>query len=87
MGIIVSIPMFYLVGKATFITVFKSNLKKDYSIIMILLFTISIPRLCFSTEFWTTIPFWLLVMYTISPNIYGMDNIAEDEVVKEGNID
>lgn len=87
LGIIVSVPMFYLLGKATFITVFKSNLKKDYSIIMILLFTISIPKLCFSTEFWTTIPFWLLVMYTISPNIYGMDNIAEDEVVKEGNID
>lgn len=72
LGILVSIPMFYLIGKATFITVFKSDLKKDYSIIMILLFTISIPRLCFSTEFWTTIPFWLLIMYTISPNLYDV---------------
>lgn len=87
LGLVTSAPMFYLLGKATFVTAFKSNLKKDYSVIMMLLFTISIPRLCFSTEFWVTIPFWFLLMYTISPNIYGMDNIAEDEVVKEGNID
>jgi len=83
LGIIVSIPMFYLLGRATFITVLKSNLNKDYSIMMILLYTISIPRLCFSTEFWTTIPFWLLLMYTISPNIYGMgtSEAGEDEEV------
>lgn len=72
LGIIVSIPMFYLIGKATFITTFKSNLNKEYSIMMMFLFTIAIPRLCFSTEFWTTIPFWFLLVYTISPNIYGM---------------
>lgn len=83
LGIIVSIPIFYLLGKATFVTIFKSNLKKDYSVIMILLFTISIPRLCFSTEFWTTIPFWFLIMYTISPNLYGMNDSGEDEALGE----
>jgi len=89
LGVVVSVPMFYLVGRAAYITIFKSNLRKDYSVIMILLFTISIPRLCFSTEFWTTIPFWFLIMYTISPNIYGMkddEDELKDEVVEEETV-
>lgn len=86
LGIFVSIPMFYLIGKAAFITVFKSNLKKDYSIIMILLFTIAIPRLCFSTEFWTTIPFWFLIMYTISPNLYNSETLKTGVEKANNNI-
>ncbi len=77
LGIIVSIPLFYILGKSTFITTFKSDMKKDYSVIMILLFTISIPRLCFSTELWANIPFWFLIMYTISPNIYETTDLEE----------
>lgn len=79
LGVIVSIPMFYLVGKSAYITAFKSSLKKDNVVIMILLFVLSIPRLCYSAEFWTTIPFWMLLSYAISPNIYGMKNTGEDE--------
>lgn len=79
LGIIVSVPLFYLIGRATFITAFKSNLNKEYSIMMMLLFAISIPRLCFSSEFWTTIPFWFFIMYTISPNIYGMETSDKNE--------
>ena len=70
--------MLWIIGKATFITGFKGELKKEYSVIMILLYTLSIPRLCFSVEFWTNATFWFLIMYTISPNIY--ENYEEKDV-------
>ncbi len=76
-GIIVSIPMFWLIGKATYITAFKNNISKNRAVLMILLFTLSVPRLCYSAEFWVNIPFWLLIMFAISPNIYENDDDAE----------
>lgn len=83
LGVVVSLPLFYLVVKSAFVTAVKQGLKKDYSVMMMVLFTLSIPKLCYSAEFWVNIPFWLLIMYTISPNIYGeeyeTENIEETE--------
>ena len=75
LGIIVSIPLVFIVLKSIRKTLFEAPIKKDYATIMILLFTLAIPRLCVSAEFWTNIPFWFLIMYTISPNLYGDKNI------------
>lgn len=81
LGVIVSIPMFWIIGKATFVTGFKGGLKKDHSVIMTLLYALSVPRLFFSTEFWVTISFWFLIMYTITPNIYTdeSEKVEEDD--------
>lgn len=77
MGIIVSLPMFYLIGKATIKTALDSSLGKNTTVLMILLYTLSIPRLCYSSQLWMDIPFWFLLMYTITPNIY--EDIQPDE--------
>lgn len=81
LGIIVSLPMLWLIGKATRTTFFKNSVTKDYLVILILLFVLSIPRLCYSSEFWTNIPFWLLIMFTISPNLYRgeIDNSNDEQ--------
>lgn len=71
LGIFVSIPLLGLSVRAIIKTIFKAHLSKEYATMLMLLFSISIPRLCYSAEFWTNIPFWFLIMYTISPNIYG----------------
>ena len=70
LGIFVSIPLFYMIVKATIKTFFDSSISKDYSILLIFLYTLSIPRLCVSSQLWVDIPFWFLMMYTITPNIY-----------------
>ncbi len=69
-GIIVSLPLLWMVGKSVKKTFFDFSISKDVMAILMLLFSLSIPRLCYSSEFWTNIPFWLLIMFTISPNIY-----------------
>lgn len=83
LGVIVPLPMFYLIGKATKKTLLDSSLKKDCAVMLMLLYTLSIPRLCYSFEFWTDIPFWLLIMYTISPNLYGMETAIINEKIEE----
>ncbi len=88
LGIFVPIPMLWIIWKATKTTFFKAPISKSYATIMILLFTLSIPRLCYSEEFWTNIPFWFLLMYTISPNIYEIKHLKEnefnpDEIIRE----
>ena len=77
LGAFISLPLLYLIGKAAIVTVFKPSVKKNYIILMILLFTISIPRLCYSAEIWVNIPFWFLMIYTIFPNIYESDMSCE----------
>ena len=80
-GIIVSLPLLYLVGKTIKKTFFEFRISKDLMAILMLLFSLSIPRLCYSSEFWGNIPFWLLIMFTISPNIYEApkDNVEIEE--------
>lgn len=77
LGIIVSIPMFYLIAKATIKTFFDSTIGKNRAVLMILLYTLSIPRLCVSSQLWVDIPFWFLMMFTITPNIYIDEEPAE----------
>ena len=74
LGVIVSIPLLIVTVKTIFKTLFYSSVSKHYAVALILLFAISVPRLCYSEEFWTNIPFWLLLMYSISPNIYEDSN-------------
>lgn len=85
LGIFVSIPLLLLTVRAIIKTIFKTPLTKNYATVLILLFTVSIPRLCYSAEFWTNIPFWFLIMYTISPNVYGDDKneIEEPAEIKQ----
>ena len=70
LGVFLSLPMFCLIWKATKKTFFESAIKKDYAVILMLLFTLSMPRLCYSSELWGNIPFWFLIMFTVSPNLY-----------------
>lgn len=69
-GIIVSLPLLWLVGKSVRKTMFDYSINKETVTMLMLLFTLSIPRLCYSSEFWRTTTFWLLIMFTISPNLY-----------------
>ncbi len=90
LGIIVSIPLFYLIAKATIKTFFDSTLNKNQAVLMILLYTLSIPRLCVSSQLWVDISFWFLIMYTITPNVYLIDEgneseeVAEEEFISDG---
>ena len=81
LGIIVSIPMFYLIAKATKKTFFDSTLSKGNAVFLIFLYTLSIPRLCVSSQLWVDIPFWFLIMFVINPNIYT----DESEEIAEGD--
>ncbi len=83
LGIIVSLPLLFAVGRATKITIFNYNINKETMTILILLFTLSIPRLCYSAEFWDNTTFWFLMMFSISPNVYS-ENAAGDDI---GDID
>ena len=87
LGIIVSLPLLWLVGKSARKTIFDSSISKENVVMLMLLFTLSIPRLCYSAEFWTNIPFWFLIMFTVSPNIYN--NAKKHEMVeniREGDV-
>lgn len=86
LGIIVSLPLLFLVGRSIKKTVFDYNISKETITMLILLFTLSIPRLCYSAEFWTNSTFWFLIIFTVSPNIYA-DNvilISDEKEVNEG---
>ena len=82
-GIIVSFPLFYLVAKTVKKTFFEFSISKDVMAILMLLFSLSIPRLCYSSEFWRTTTFWLLIMFTISPNLYQSQSKNSD-LLEEG---
>ncbi len=85
LGIVVSIPLLWILLKSGITVLFKSNIVKAYAIVMILLVSITIPKLCYSGEFWTDIPFWFLIMYTISPNIYGKYRLGDEANGSEFN--
>ena len=70
LGIIISLPLLFVVWKSIRKTVFDYVKNKDIIAMLILLFTLSIPRLCYSSEFWVSTTFWFLIMFSISPNIY-----------------
>lgn len=70
LGIIVSLPLLWLVGKSARKTMFDSSISKEAVTMLMLVFTLSIPRLCYSSEFWDNTTFWLLIMFTVSPNLY-----------------
>ncbi len=85
LGIFVSIPLFCLIAKATIKTFFDSSISKEYSVLLIFLYTLSIPRLCVSSQLWVDISFWFLMMYTITPNLYEKHNygVSDDFEEKE----
>ena len=87
LGIIVSIPMFYLIAKATKKTFFDSTLDKNHSVLLMLLYTLSIPRLCMSSQLWVDISFWFLIMYTITPNVYKFNGEDIEDDSEEERID
>ena len=80
LGVFVSIPLLWITVKTIIKCIFRTALSKQYAVVLMLLFTISIPRLCYSFEFWCDIPFWFLLMYSISPNLY-------EEKTKENNFE
>lgn len=86
LGVIMSLPLLFVVWKSIKKTMFEYIKNKDIVTMLILLFTLSIPRLCYSSEFWASTPFWLLIMFTISPNIYEVSKETED-IKKEDVID
>ena len=91
LGIIVSLPLFCLVGKSAKKTIFDSTINKETVTMLMLLFTLSIPRLCYSSEFWVNTTFWLLIMFTASPNIYlsfkeNEESVSNKENLEEGNL-
>ena len=91
LGIIVSIPLLWLVGKSVRKTIFDYSISKETVTMLMLLFTLSIPRLCYSSEFWRTTMFWLLIMFTVSPNFYSSfkkneESVSNKESSKEGNL-
>lgn len=79
LGVIVSIPLFLVVVRSVKKTAFDYNTNKDMVAMLILLFTLSIPRLCYSSEFWDNTTFWFLMMFSISPNVYSR-NITVGEI-------
>lgn len=81
LGIIVSLPLLYMVGKTIKKTFFEFNISKDSVAILMLFFSLSIPRLCYSSEFWDNTTFWFLIMFTISTNIYENNTDAEKREV------
>ncbi len=88
LGIIISLPLLFVVWKSIKKTVFDYIKNKDIVAMLILLFTLSIPRLCYSSEFWVSIPFWFLIMFAISPNIYTQtkneETVSSEEKLEEG---
>ncbi len=88
-GVLISIPLLYLTLRSFKTAVYTSGLKKNFLAVFIMLFTLSIPRLCYSSEFWVNLPFWLMLMYSISPNIYEeaeealIEKIAEETEVDD----
>lgn len=83
LGIIFSIPLVLVTVKTILSCVFRANITKQYAAALMFLFTISIPRLCYSAEFWSIIPFWFLLMYFISPNIYEEQECEQPENAEE----
>ncbi|MBE7032640.1 MAG: O-antigen ligase family protein [Ruminococcaceae bacterium] len=79
LGVVVSIPLFYLILKAAKKTLFDASLDKNHAVILMFMFTLSIPRLCMSSQLWVDIPFWFLIMYTITPNVYKVNEEDKDE--------
>ncbi|NIK78175.1 O-antigen ligase [Paenibacillus castaneae] len=65
LGIVFSLPIFIILMKSI-LNIFRGERHTlDSRVFILLLFSISIPRLFFSQEFWSTPSFWLLIYFTI----------------------
>ncbi len=87
LGIIVSLPLLFMVGKAFKRTLFDSTISKGAMVLFVFLFSLSIPRLCYSSEFWGSTPFWLLMMFTISPNIYDDNSVKVKDCLEDEGVE
>lgn len=65
LGMAVSLPLLYLIGKGIMLLTGSKRLKKEYAVALLLFFCTSVPKLCFSTQLWTSTAFWFMVMCLI----------------------
>lgn len=68
LGILFSIPFLYVIGRGIFAILrqWKFAESKDAGIMLLFLFSISIPRLMLSAYFWKEQSFWMFIIVTCS---------------------
>lgn len=76
LGIILSIPFFCLIIKATFQLVNNTRFTRDYNAILMLFFCASVPRLMFSSQLWIQSALWLMFVCVLVPENFGGRRIA-----------